>query len=96
MPNAIEKLKIALQSGSADPSMLEELQKEYAQLHKRADALEELLIMVVRTGWPWDDDGEPNAIFHSSKGGFAAAMTEARELLGLDHLSMINRTEPRT
>lgn len=37
---------------------------------------------------------DPNAIFNASKDGFATAMTEARELLGLGHLSTITRTEP--
>jgi hypothetical protein len=52
--------------------------------------------MIVRTGWPWDDEGEPNAIHHAANDGFAAAMAEARELLGLGRRSLITRTEPRT
>ena len=67
-----------------------------SELRNRVNELEELLIMIVRTGWPWDEDGKPNAIFHTSKDGFATAMAEARELLGLEHRSAITRTEPRT
>jgi hypothetical protein len=73
-----------------------ERQEECAELAARVDELEKLLIMIVRTGWPWDADGEPNAIFHASRDGFARAMREARDLLGLEHLSTINRTEPKT
>lgn len=79
-----------------DLSLLADLEKEQGELVRRVNELEELLIMIVRTGWPWDDEGEPNAIFHASKDGFAPAMAEARELLGLDRRSVITRTEPRT
>ena len=73
-----------------------DLEHDYQELKQRVDRLEGLLIMIVRTGWPWDEDGQPNAIYHAGKGGFTSAMLEARELLGLDHLSVINRSEPRT
>jgi hypothetical protein len=68
---------------------------ELDELSKRANELEELLIMIVRTGWPWDEEGEPNAIYHASKDGFTTAMLEARKLLGLQR-SNITRTEPKT
>ena len=96
MPALLERMKTSLGSGAVDPLLLSEIVKEYGELHDRVNELEELLIMIVRTGWPWDEEGEPNAIFHTSKDGFAAAMVEARELLGLGHLSRITRTEPRT
>ncbi len=70
-------------------------EKELRELGDRVNALEELLIMIVRTGWPWDEEGEPNVIFHASRDGFATAMAEARALLGLER-SRITRTEPRT
>ena len=77
-------------------SLLPELAAELADLRKRQNELEELMIMIVRTGWPWDEEGEPNDIFRTSRDGFATAMTEARDLLGLGHLSRITRTEPPT
>jgi len=96
MPNALARLKTALQEKGVDLSLLAELEMEYADLHHKADELETLLIIIVRTGWPWDEEGEPNAIHHAAKSGFTAAMREARELLGLNYNTMITRTEPRT
>jgi len=95
MPNLLERLKSNLESGNVDPLLLSDVVKGYAELTDRANQLEELLIMIVRTGWPWDEEGEPNAIFHASRDGFATAMAEARDLLGLRR-SMITRTEPKT
>lgn len=34
-------------------------------------------------------------INYTSKDGYATAMSEARDLLGLGHLSRITRTEPK-
>lgn len=95
MPNLQERLKSNLESGNFDPLLLSDVAKGYSELADRVDQLEELLIMIVRTGWPWDEEGEPNAIFHASRDGFAAAMAEARDLLGLSR-SRITRTEPKT
>jgi hypothetical protein len=96
MSEALARLKDALESGTIDLPLLAEAESEQRELTSRLDELEELLIMIVRTGWPWDDEGEPNAIFHASRDGFATAMAEARELLGLGRRSAITRTEPRT
>lgn len=96
MPNALARLKIRLQDRGIDPSLLSELEVEYAELVHKADALETLLITIVRTGWPWDEEGEPNAIHDSARDGFAAAMVEARNLLGLNLVSRLTRTEPKT
>ncbi len=96
MSNALERLKVGLEKGGAGRSLLAEVEKEFSELNARANELEECLIMIVRTGWPWDEEGEPNAIFHASRDGFAAAMAEARELLGLGGRSRITRTEPKT
>ncbi len=96
MSTAVERLKTSLENGTIDLSLLSDVEKECRELGDRVNVLEELLIMIVRTGWPWDEEGEPNAIFHASRDGFAAAMAEARELLGLGQRSMITRTEPRT
>jgi len=96
MSDALERLKTGLESGNIDLSLLSEAETEQRELRSRLNELEELLIMIVRTGWPWDDEGEPNAIFRTSRDGFATAMVEARETLGLGHRSTITRTEPRT
>ena len=96
MSNIRERLRACAENGTADPALLAEAMAELDALRARQDELEELLIMIVRTGWPWDEEGEPNGIFGACRDGYTAAMVEARELLGLGHLSMINRTEPRT
>ena len=96
MPNALARLKNNLQAQGGDPAVMAELERDYAELLKKADVLETLLITIVRTGWPWDEEGEPNAICHAAKGGFTAAMVEARDLLGLNLATRITRTEPKT
>lgn len=96
MSHALEKLKVSLQNGVIDLDRMSELEEEYRELQHQADRFENLLIMLVRTGWPWDEEGEPNAIAKASKDGFCSAMQEAHDLLGLNYRSMINRTEPRT
>jgi hypothetical protein len=96
MSKVLERLKASLENGVVDPSLLPEVVAEYGELVARVNSLEELLIMIVRTGWPWDGEGQPNAIFHAGKDGFATAMVEARELLGLGLRSTITRTEPKT
>ena len=96
MPNALARLKNTLQAQGVDPSILAELETEYTALVKKADELELLLITIVRTGWPWDDEGEPNVIHAAVKGGFTTAMVDARNLLGLNLATKITRTEPKT
>ncbi|RNC73279.1 MAG: hypothetical protein ED859_00795 [Desulfuromonadales bacterium] len=85
-----------MENGSNDPTLLAEVIAGIEELQKRQNELEKLLLILVRTGWPWQDDGEPNELFRNSKEGYASAMTEAKQLLGLGHLSIITRTEPRT
>jgi len=96
MPIALEKLKAAVADGVVDTASLHQVVQEYADLRHRVDELEELLIMIVRTGWPWDDEGEQNAVFHAAKDGYATAMMEAKRLMGLGQRSSLTRTEPRT
>ena len=96
MRNILDRMKSDLESGAMDPALLTEAIAEFGELRTRIDKIEELLIMIVRTGWPWGEDGEPNEIFRTCKDGYASAMVEAKKLLGLDHLSTITRTEPRT
>jgi hypothetical protein len=96
MPDAVARLKSSLQEKGIDPSLLAELENEHAELVKKADELEMLLITIVRTGWPWDEEGEPNVIHDAVKGGYTTAMVEARNLLGLNLATRITRTEPKT
>ncbi|RII26652.1 MAG: hypothetical protein CXR31_09550 [Geobacter sp.] len=96
MPDVLERLKSDGNNGSPDRALLDEAVGEIAGLRKRRDELEMVLLMLVRTGWPWQEDGTPNGILPNCKDGYAAAIQEAKELLGLDHLSMITRTEPKT
>jgi len=96
MPNALARLKNNLQAQGIDLSLLAELDNEYAGLTKKADELEMLLITIVRTGWPWDEEGEPNVIHDAVKGGYTTAMVAARNLLGLNLATRITRTEPKT
>ena len=96
MSNILERLHACMDNGAVDQAVFPELAAEIEGLRKRVNELEELLIMLVRTGWPWDEDGDPNGIFHSCRDGYTTAIVEARELLGLDHRSRITRTEPRT
>ena len=96
MPNALARLKNKLQAEGIDPSLLAELESEYTDLVKKTDELEMLLITIVRTGWPWDEEGEPNVIHDAVRGGFTTAIVAARDLLGLNLATMITRTEPKT
>jgi hypothetical protein len=96
MPNALARLKNRLHEQGVDLSLLAELESGYADLVHKADRLETLLITVVRTGWPWDEEWEPNAIHFASLDGYEAAMVEAKELLGLGLNTRITRTEPKT
>lgn len=96
MPNPLAQLKNRLQELGLDPALLAELESDYAELKHKADRLELLLITIVRTGWPWDEEGTPNAVLGTVRDGYGQAMLEAKELLGLGLKTMINRTEPRT
>lgn len=96
MPNALSRLKNNLQGQGIDLSLMAELDNEYAELTKKSDELEMLLITIVRTGWPWDEEGEPNLIHDVVKDGYSSAMVEARNLLGLNLATRITRTEPKT
>ncbi len=96
MPNIRERLSACMENGALDSTLLPDVARELDGLRHRVDELETVLIMLVRTGWPWREDGEPNDILDACKDGYAAAMREARELLGLDYRSAITRTEPKT
>lgn len=96
MPTPIARLKSRLQEQGIDPALWADLEADYAELLHKADRLELLLITIVRTGWPWDGEGEPNAIHREVRDGYCQAMVEAKELLGLGLNTMITRTEPKT
>lgn len=96
MPTSLARLKSRLEEQGVDPALWGELETDYAELVHKADRLELLLITIVRAGWPWDGEGEPNAIHREVKDGYCQAMVEAKELLGLGLNTMINRTEPKT
>jgi len=96
MADITERLKLGMEHGTVDQNLLAEALAEIFELRKHRDKLEILLIMLVRTGWPWQEDGTPNEILRHCKDGYAGAMHEAKELLGLELRSTITRTEPRT
>ena len=96
MADITERLRLGMEQGTVDQTLLVDALAEIGALRKHRDKLEILLIMLVRTGWPWQDDGTPNEILRNAKDGYAEAMHEARELLGLELRSTITRTEPRT
>ena len=96
MPDPLTRLKNRLQEQGVDPALLAELETDHAELTHKADRLELLLITIVRAGWPWNGEGEPNAIHALVQDGYCQAMVEAKELLGLGLNTMINRTEPKT
>lgn len=96
MPTPLARVRTALQEHGVDVSILTELETDYTELVHKADELELLLITIVRTGWPWDEEGEPNAIHDAVKDGYTTAMVAARNVLGLNLATRITRTEPKT
>jgi hypothetical protein len=96
MQNILDRLKSDMEAGAIDLSILPDVVAEIEALRTKADLLEELLIMLVRTGWPWDEEGEPNEIYSSCRQGYVATIVEAKKQLGLDRLSMITGTERPT
>ncbi len=96
MPTPLARLKAALHEQGLAPALLAEVENDYAELVKKADEMELLLITIVRSGWPWDEEGEPNVIHDAVKDGYTTAMVAARNLLGLNLATRITRTEPKT
>jgi hypothetical protein len=93
MPRLIERLHDCT---SHDPQLMAEAAAELAGLRQRVDALELVLLVLVRTGWPWQEDGSPNEILRHCRDGYGPAMREARQLLGLETRSALTRTEPKS
>jgi len=65
-------------------------------LHQRREELEKILRELVLTGWPWDEDGRPNGMFHAARDGFAPAMRAAERLLSQSQWSLITRQEAQS
>jgi hypothetical protein len=95
MPDIVARLKGCVESGAADRNILEDALSEITELRHRRDALEEILIVLARTGLPWDEDGTPNQAMPAFRERYLRSVHEASELLGLKR-STITRTEPRT
>jgi hypothetical protein len=85
-----------MQNEAADRGLLEDALQQITELKVRRDALEEILIILVRTGFPWDAEGTPGESFPAFRERYQRVMHEASELLGLELRSTITRTEPRT
>lgn len=63
---------------------------QIAALHQRNDELENVLKELVRTGWPWDEDGRANGMALACRDGFTAAMLAAKKLLSKSHKGLIS------
>lgn len=96
MTDIREKLKEAAASGSCDGALAADAAHEIAELREKCDALEEILIVLVRTPLPWDEEGDESEKLPHFKERYQNAMREASRLLGLDVRSTITRTEPKT
>jgi len=96
MPDIAARLKQGMENKAADRTLLEDTLREITELRGRRDALEEMMIILVRTGFPWDEEGTPGDAFPAFRERYQRVMHEASALLGLELRSTINRTEPRT
>ncbi|MCM0081536.1 hypothetical protein L4X63_08050 [Geomonas sp. Red32] len=96
MPEIIKKLEELNVADPADREVIAAAVTELRELKSMRDALEEILIVLVRTGVPWDEEGRPNENFDHFRERYHHALHEAAGLLGLDLRSTITRTEPRT
>uniref|UniRef100_C6E981 Uncharacterized protein n=1 Tax=Geobacter sp. (strain M21) TaxID=443144 RepID=C6E981_GEOSM len=96
MPDITQRLKSSIETGAADRDLLAEALSEITELRQKSDALEEILIVLVRTQLPFDaEENREEAIDRFSE-RYRNAMREASDLLGLNLRSTITRTEPRT
>jgi hypothetical protein len=96
MTDIIVRLKSSIEQDKADSALLGDALQEIVELRKRRDALEEILIVLARTKLPWDEDGKETDALPHFKERYLNAVHEASEMLGLEMLSMITRTEPKT
>jgi hypothetical protein len=96
MSDIAARLKQGMGNEAADRVLLEDALREITELRVRRDALEEMMIILVRTGFPWDEEGTPGEAFAAFRERYQRVIHEASEMLGLELRSTINRTEPRT
>lgn len=96
MPDIIQRLQRSIESDPANTELFTAAIEEIAELRKRRDALEEILIILARTELPWDEEGNPTDALPHFKERYLHAVHEASDLLGLPLRSTITRTEPRT
>ena len=92
MSDVVERLKSRLEGDTPDRNLLEDVLREIAELRGKRDSLEEILIILARTGLPWDAAGTPTDALPAFQERYLKAMHEASELLGLELRSMITRT----
>lgn len=95
MPRILEKVKESLKAGGTEEKYATDVIEAVDALQQRINQLEAALIMLVRTGGHYENQGieDDGGTLRDS---FAAALKEARTLLGLEHRSVLTRTEPRT
>lgn len=96
MSDIVARLKRAVEGGSADQALLKDALREMTEMKEKEDALEEILIMLARTGFPWDENGQPGEGFQLFQERYHRLLHEASDILGLDFRSTITRTEPPT
>jgi len=97
MTDILHRLQGCLSSGTCEPGLLDEATREIRELKERSDALEEILIMLVRTSIPWDEEGNPTENFPVFRERYQRLILhEAADLLGLEMRSTLTRTEPKT
>lgn len=96
MPDLIKMLQSSMESDPANSKLLGDALQEITALRRQRDDLEEILIILARTEFPWDADGKATDAFPVFQERYLKAMHEACALLGLDLRSTITRTEPRT
>ena len=97
MPDLIKNLQLLKkeESDAAKVKLLQDALQEITDLRQKEDALEEILIILARTEFPWDVDGKTTAAFPIFKERYLKAMHEVSDLLNLDLRSTITRIEPR-
>lgn len=96
MPRILEKVKESLKAGGTDSKYATEVIEEVTALQQKIDQLEAALIMLVRTGAHYENQVIEDDGGGTLRDGFTAALKEARTILGLEHRSVLTRTEPRT
>ncbi|MBJ6750293.1 hypothetical protein [Geomonas anaerohicana] len=96
MTDILQKLQGATTDDPATAEVLREAVQEIRELRKQRDELEEIMIVLSRTEFPWDEDGNPTDGLPHFKERYLNAVHEAAGLLGLELRSTITRTEPRT